>query len=449
MKKSRIILIILSVLFIAALFSAIPVSAASEGSENLADVIFGKKPLMNPEYIDGGKGFGWENSDKESSPSLFVYDEDDEDNPKYCMNINLEEQPEHGGAYWAEWKYDKAYSINRIVFRTGGDSEQSPRRMGDGYTISGSNDGSSWDVIYTGKEMDTEAENDLYYYIDIDASAAYQFFRLHSDKAGVPKDDGENDRDLIQYSMLILCSDDAPAYIPPWKPVNYKVGDDKTVIKAIDFDAGADNYNKNPNGDSKTMRPDEDVNTEVGESEFGGNIGWINAGEWVQYTVRFDNDGKYSFAAWLASEADAPGGVKVYCDDIEVGTSENAAKTKWQDYALYTAGEAEITAGSHVIKVEFTGGCNYSALEVVKTGDIEKTDAEPPAAVEENNANDGEANENENAAGDDNANNNGDKKDDDKEGGNILIPIAIGAVLVVIVIILVLATRKKKPDGGK
>ena len=446
MKKNKTILTVLSVLFIAALFSALTVSAFSEGTENLGDVIGGgKNPLMNPEYIDGGLGFGSADSLKESSPSLFVYNEDDEDQPKYCMNIG------EMGPYWAEWKYDKAYSINRIIFQTGNDSAASPRRMGDGYTISGSNDGSSWDVIYTGKEMDTDATNYMYYYIDIDPSAPYQFFRLFSDKAGVPKDDGgENDRDLIQYSMLILTSADAPVYNPPYKRQTYRVGDGTTVIRAIDFDADPF-YDLNPDQEQWNVRTDmaevKGPQTEAGTSGFGGNIGWIEPGEWVQYSVRFDMDGKYNIKAYLASKADNPGNVAVYVDDKLAGESDNVAYEDWQAYQWYNVGEISIAAGSRVIKTEFpSGGLNIAAIEITRVGDMEaQADEAAPAAEEPAEAAGGETPEEGGETPAANNNNADDGKDDGESGGSMIIIIIIGAVvLVVIIVVLVIVTKKKK-----
>lgn len=448
MKKGKLILTVLFVLFIVALFAAMPVSAFSEASDTLGGVVGnGKNPLMSPEFIDGGNGFGSDDSTKESSPSLLVYDEDSEDNPKYCMDMS------DMGPYWAEWKYDKAYSINRIIFRTGGDSETYPRRMGDGYTISGSNDGSSWEVVYTGKEMDTDAANDTYYFIDIDASAPYQYFRLFCDTAGVAQDDGgENDRDLVQYSMLILTSADAPAYATPWKVSNYRIGDGSTTIKAVDFDASPFNNDGNPNEAQWNVRTDmaavQGPQTETGESAYGANIGWIEPGEWVQYSVRFDVDGKFKFAAWQASDSDAPGNIAVYIDDVLVGESGDTEKGGWQAYASYdVSGEAEVTAGPHVIKVEFPkGGLNFAALDITKTGDLAKAADDTPAA-----GGDEAAAPADDKAGDDTpaAANDDDKKDDtksgDDEGGtDMILWIVLGAAAVVVIVIIVLIVTKKK-----
>ncbi|MCL1859291.1 MAG: discoidin domain-containing protein [Oscillospiraceae bacterium] len=430
-----------------------PGAGGGKGSENLGDVIGGgKNPIMNPEFIDGGKGFGWDNDDnptKESSPSLFVYDEDDEDNPKYCMNMNIDEQEEHGGKYWAEWKYDKAYSINGAIFRTGNDSEEYPRRMGDGYTISGSNDGSSWEVIYTGKEMDTEAENFMYYYIDIAPTAAYQYFRLNADTAGVSQDDGgENQGQLIQYSMLILTSADAPAYVAPWKATSYKLGEGSTVINAVDFDSGEYNERNASDGDH-TIRPDEDVQTEIGASGYGGNIGWTMQDEWVQYTVNVNTAGKYNFKAYLASGSDNAGAVSVSYDGTVIGEAQSinlGGDSPWQVYDWYNVGDFDLPAGKGVIKVEFVtdgGGVNFAALDVTlleaaAAAEPEESPADEPGD-DDGNADDGDetpaaANDDNNAA-----------TDDDSEGPGMILWIVIGAAaVVIIVIILIILTRKKK-----
>ena len=452
MKKSKIILTVVSVLLLSMLFSALPVSATSEGTENLGDIVGGgKNPIMNPEFIDGGKGFGWDNDDnptKESSPSLFVYDEDDEDNPKYCMNMDIDEQEEHGGKYWAEWKYDKAYSINRIIFRTGNDSSQYPRRMGDGYTISGSNDGSSWEVIYTGKEMDTEAENDTYYFLDIAPSTAYQYFRLNADTAGVSQDDGgENQGQLIQYSMLILTSADAPAYAAPWSAPNYKIGDGSTIIKAVDFDSG-EYFESNAKDGNHEVRPAEEVQTEVGASGYDGNIGWTAQDEWVQYTVNVDKAGKYSFKAYLASGSGDPGAVSVSFGDSVIGEamSENlGGDSPWQAYDWYNVGEIELPAGKGVIKVEFVtpgGGVNFAALEVTLL-EAEKADEPEPPAVDDTPAADDTPDDGEKAPEENKAD---DKEKSDDEGDNmilIIIIIAAGVVVIGLVVFFIIKGKKK------
>ena len=256
----------------------------------------------------------------------------------------------------------------------------------------------------------------------------------------------------INVESLVITLVEAGGAPPPpvWKPKNFKVTDSKTVITAVDFDAGEANYGKaGATADGSTdIRANEAVNTEIGESEFGGNVGWIGAGDWVQYTVTVEQDGKYKFAAWMASDADAPGTVAIYVDDQSVGESPNSNKGGWQAYELYDVGEIEMTSGRHIIKAEFpSGNMNFSALEVTRTGDMEvateaptEEEAAPPA--DENSADDnagdadGEATTTKAAAVD---------SEDENGNSNTVIFIIVGAVIVVaLVVIIVFATKKKK-----
>ena len=137
------------------------------------------------------------------------------------------------------------------------------------------------------------------------------------------------------------------------------------TIVATDFDSGI--YGKAPADGSKDIRPDEEVNTEVGESDFGGNIGWIGAGDWVQYTIDVEVAGVYLVEGWLASDADPTGSLKVSVGGVEVGTSVNCNKNGWQAYSLYTVGNVYLAAGTQVITAEFPeGGVNFAALEFTR-----------------------------------------------------------------------------------
>ena len=168
MKKNKKISIILSViLFLCMIMPAVlPVNAASEGIKDFNEAAGGKNILLYPLYLDGGDGF----NDKEGSASLF----DGKTSTKYCTD----QLP-----YYAEWKYEKAYTAERIILRTANDNKSYPRRMGDGWTLSGSNDGENWTVIYTGSEDDVVNENNMCYYVDLpDNKDAYEFYRLNAEK---------------------------------------------------------------------------------------------------------------------------------------------------------------------------------------------------------------------------------------------------------------------------
>ena len=226
-----------------------------------------------------------------------------------------------------------------------------------------------------------------------------------------------------------------------WEAPNTRIGrSGTTVIKAVDFDA--DSYGKAGADGNQTIRQGHDVRTEIGGSGFG-NIGWIGAGDWVQYTVTVANDGMYAFAAMLASDSGDRAPVIISVGDSSVTAGAPADSTGWQDYQLMPAdGEIEMTAGDHVIRVEFGGGVNFAALNVNRTGDIPSDEPEPvPAAEPADEAGD-------EPAGDDGetpaAGDTGSSSSDSDDEGNMILWIIIAVVAVVIIVVIVIFAAKKK-----
>ena len=434
-KKSKIISLILMTAMILSMM--IPVSAASEGIKDYNEAAGDKKILMYPLYLDGEDGF----NESEGADKLL----DGKTGTKYGTGTL---------PYRCEWKYEKEYTVERIILRTGNDNKTYPRRMGDGWTLSGSNDGANWSVIYTGSEDDVVNENNTCYFVDLpDNKNAYQYYQLNAEDAASDQTDS-----AIQLSMILLCVNES-VEVPDARPYITRpgviAGYGVTVIEAPDFDSGVYNETNAADG-SHSCRPDEDVQTEFcGENYVGryddndkpldgaliGNIGWTAAGEWVQYTVEVKRDGIYRIDAWVASDNDEPGSVEIYLngDDNLVGSVESI-KEGWQVYSKGTAGTAEMTTGTHVIKVLFpTGAVNFQALEIVRTGEIE-VPTEPPTDPPETDAAEDNADDNTPAA-----DSGSDKDKGDDEGIPVILWIVIGgSVLVIIVIIILIVTRKKK-----
>ena len=435
MKSIKTILTLSLVLLF--VFAALPaVGAASEGIKDFNEAAGGKNILMYPLFFDGGDG----SADTEGSSQMLAYDKPA---TKYCTSSM---------PFFAEWKYEQPYTVERIILRTANDNKSYPRRMGDGWTLSGSNDGVTWTVIYTGFADDVLNENNMCYYVDLpDNKAEYEYYQLNADDVAEDQDAG-----LIQLSMFILCVNES-VEVPTERPYitrNYSTANyGATIIEAPDFDSGI--YNETNAADGQhDCRPDEDVQTQYcGEDYIGrlddndkpldgtklGNIGWTAEGEWVQYTVNFRKEGIYRFDAWVASGDDPPGSAEIYLDDSLIGSVDSASEG-WQTYSKGTAGSIEVPeAGIHVIKVLFpSGAVNFQALELSRTGNIE-VPTEPPAETEADEASaDGEAApEAIDEAGD---------KPESEGGGNLILIIAIagGALVVVIVVVLAIVTKKKK-----
>ena len=230
-----------------------------------------------------------------------------------------------------------------------------------------------------------------------------------------------------------------PRTPPMWMAPEMIIRGSRTIIRATDFDP--DHYGKEGTDGNQDIRAGHAVRTEVGESQFGSNIGWIGPGDWVQYTVQVAADGNFLFSAWQASDADAPGGVRVYVDGELVGQSEATTRSAWQDYNLYEVGNIALEAGQRVIRVEFPdGGLNFAALEVtpyveaIPEPDPTEAPAEEPPADGAN----GEDAENGAEAAPPAA-----TPAVDDDGNVVVIVIIIIAVVVVVVIVVVVVTKKK------
>ena len=328
---------------------------------------------------------------------------------------------------WLQWTINVAadgfYRFNAAIASDSGNG-------GIDLYLDGEKIGSSPD----GKEGNGWQDYTMYVIGDTNVSAGTHILRMESWSGGGINIAGFDVEPLNEFG-----------FPPVWENPNYRITrSGTTTIKATDFDP--EPYQKEGADGAQQVREGHAVRTEGNGSEWGSNIGWIAAGDWVQYTVNVASDGVYSFVAAIASDADPTGGVKITVGDAEVGTSANSAKNGWQEYDKYPVGEVALTSGEHVIKVEFTGGVNFAAIEVTRTGDIPSDEPEaaaPPAEVDtpadggdepgDESADDGETPTTPPASS---------SSDDD---GNMILWIIVAVVaVVIIVVIIIFATKKKK-----
>jgi hypothetical protein len=115
-----------------------------------------------------------------------------------------------------------------------------------------------------------------------------------------------------------------------------------------------------------------DVKSVTGE---GATVGWIDAGEWLEYTVNVAESGLYSFDFRYASGNPAGGGpFRLEFDGQSI--SENIAvpstsTTVWTNWATKTVADIPLTAGVHVLRVAFSSGeFNFGKMTFTKTGQI-------------------------------------------------------------------------------
>ena len=260
--------------------------------------------------------------------------------------------------------------------------------------------------------------------------------------------------------ILIILILSANVMAVPYKEL--KIGEGATVIEAIWFDGGSDNYyESNPNDGNHDCRPEEKVQTydytinndyaDGRDTDTPSCIGWISGGEWVQYTIQAEAAGTYQVDIWGAA---GPGGdLEAYCDGKLIGSVYIEDEGGWHWYALYPVGTVHMTAGTHIIKTEFVdGGINVESIvfTLVAAGNDPPpapVTAAPTTAPAARAAvrNDGDGDEN-NAAGiedEDTPTITAVAVDDESSYTDTDIFIIIGAVILIAVVVIVILVKKR------
>ena len=124
-------------------------------------------------------------------------------------------------------------------------------------------------------------------------------------------------------------------------------------------------YFDNSLNNEGTFRTDEYVDVEFFGNTEGPTLGWIEAGEWVEYSVNVQTAGYYDLQYRYASDLAGGGGPfhfeingQVISDNIYAGNTGD-----WYNWLSGNAGNIELNAGEHVLRLVFTdGGFNLGRL---------------------------------------------------------------------------------------
>ena len=127
-------------------------------------------------------------------------------------------------------------------------------------------------------------------------------------------------------------------------------------------------------GNSGDFRMDEYVDAASVASE-GETVGWINSGEWLEYTVNVAQSGNYSFAFRYASGNTSGGGpFRLELDGQTISdniTVPSTSSTVWTVWATKTVQNIPLTVGQHVLRVAFSSGeFNFGKMTFARTGDL-------------------------------------------------------------------------------
>ncbi len=129
-------------------------------------------------------------------------------------------------------------------------------------------------------------------------------------------------------------------------------------VAYYDMHAGRNNVNNFTPWNTGWALRNDGVDLQVSDDPDGAvyNIGWIDPGEWVNYTVEIEQEGIYDVTFRVASE---PGGALFFLrlDGLVASPILNVSSTGgWQSWTSITAEDVELPAGTHVLTLTFVNG---------------------------------------------------------------------------------------------
>lgn len=148
-------------------------------------------------------------------------------------------------------------------------------------------------------------------------------------------------------------------------------------VEAEDYDEGGEgiafhevNTNYEPDPASNVYRANSDPDVEViSGNDYG--VGYVEDGEWLEYTINATASGWYNVFYNIAQPMDqfnSPvGKIKLLIDNLEwVEATDMVYTAGWTSYELVEyVGAAYLTAGTHILRMEFErGNVNVDYLEI-------------------------------------------------------------------------------------
>ncbi|UXP31991.1 DUF5010 C-terminal domain-containing protein [Reichenbachiella agarivorans] len=137
------------------------------------------------------------------------------------------------------------------------------------------------------------------------------------------------------------------------------------TVQAENYDVGGEGvaYHDTDASNQGNQYRTDGVDIEACSDTDGGyNIGWMNTGEWLEYTVNFTVTQNYDFFPRLAS---LNGGAqyRLLIDGVDVtGTKNLTATGGWQSYTTHHLRDVHVTSGLHLVRFEvISGGINLNS----------------------------------------------------------------------------------------
>jgi len=136
------------------------------------------------------------------------------------------------------------------------------------------------------------------------------------------------------------------------------------VVEAEDFDEGS--YSDSTPGNAGGQYRSTDVDIEATSDAGGGyNVGWFDAGEWLDYTIQVTTASAFEIDARVASPRDGVT-IRLLLDGAPIGDVMAVPNTGgWQSWATVTTVTTTVSPGVHRIRMTTdTGWLNVNWLRL-------------------------------------------------------------------------------------
>ena len=143
-------------------------------------------------------------------------------------------------------------------------------------------------------------------------------------------------------------------------------------VEAENYDTGGEGvaYHDSDSGNNGGQYRSDGVDIEATTDTGGGyNVGWINPGEWVEYTVNVGTAGTYTFETRVAS-ASTGGTLHIEFGGVnKTGAMSFSATGGWQTWTTVTKTGVSLSAGQQVMRISMdSGNFNVNWVNITSGG---------------------------------------------------------------------------------
>ncbi|MFT7560959.1 MAG: CxxC motif-containing protein (DUF1111 family)/predicted lipoprotein with Yx(FWY)xxD motif [Flavobacteriales bacterium] len=126
-------------------------------------------------------------------------------------------------------------------------------------------------------------------------------------------------------------------------------------------------------GNTGNAYREDDVDIEATSDSGGGfNVGWTQAGEWLEYDIQL-GEGLYELEARVASQVSSGSFTLSFNDGTELGELNIGSTGGWQTFSTLSVGQVETSGGDFTLRLDITGSdVNINWLSFTPVSDIDR-----------------------------------------------------------------------------